>query len=252
MLASALEVAISPPLLLRSRDLFSSAWIVSSLFAAGALFQFACLAPRWTAAAAVALVALLCVLAPGPGGPESAEGLALLARRTTFALFFHACGYVVKSAPGQLRAALASPGAAVLGFAAAEVLSANTGMPAYGLDPGNLHGAAGLARLACTGAIVLLLFSLSHFAARMVAEGSALLATGRAFLPILIAHPAVFLAVNAALIGAGLLPSEALADLGFSPALNQTWLLYFVPAIAVPVLFQRAAALARSARPRSL
>ena len=85
-----------------------------------------------------------------------------------------------------------------------------------------------------------MVYALAHHLAGWLAEDALLLRIGRATMPIMVWHFSIFFAVNCALFALGLITKANLSDNWFALAPKQTWLLYEVPAVAVPLLVTEA------------
>lgn len=205
--------------------LLQPGWILVQLFVVSVCFQLACVSTHRLYLGGLMLAALLAALALLGEHDASASGPLLLAGRTAFAGLFYLFGYLIKTSGERVRKRLTAPAVAVWGFLAVDALAAHFGNLAYRLELGSLGNARPLVPLLTTAALVVLLYQLANYAARVVGERSALLEVGRASLAILLCLSSLCFAADA---------------LVRSDNLNRTWLLSVVPALALPVLGQRA------------
>lgn len=220
--------------------LFQSAWILGHLGLASVLFQLLARAQSRAVLGSALLGSSLAAAAlldqGGSGGP-----LLLWAGRVAFALAFYLAGHLLATASEVVRRRLLAPAATVVCFLCADALGAAFGGLGYDLDRGTLGGRPGFVSILGTAVLVLLVDQLAHHAARIVGDRSALLAIGRSWRAILIGHQAAFFATNCAFVLLGALKADQLSGTS-SFNLNKTWLLYLIPALALPVLGRRAAA----------
>ncbi len=211
--------------------LFPAGWLLAA--AAAGLALSAALRPApalaWSGAAAAALAAVVA----GGDGPQ-APGPRLLAARLAFALAFVLAGAALRGA-GDAARRLRAPALLAGGFVLVDALAVNGGGLGSRIEAGSLGASPPLA-LATTAAIALMGWSVAGYAAEVVPARSALLAVGRAWRAVLALHAAVLFAVDLGFVAAGLLAAGDLPDAARTFKLDRFWLLYLVPAVALPAL----------------
>jgi hypothetical protein len=143
---------------------------------------------------------------------------------------------------------LRSPALLAGGFVLVDVVAASTGGLGYPIDAGSL-GRTGPVALVTTAVIALMGLSIASYAAEVVPGRSALLAMGRAWKAVLLAHAVVLFAVDAMFAAAGVLPRADLHRAAETFRLDRLWLLYLVPALAAPVLLDLVVRRLAPARP---
>jgi len=219
--------------------LYAAAWFIPQLFLVHVAFQAVVPRPgRWVAAAALA-AAVPVTMFLLEKGLQSYEDLRLTGVRTALALLFFLAGHAVRQWEDRLARVLLAPWFLVAAFAAVNVLAVNLGNIRYNFVLGNVNNVRVWVPVTASLLIVLMVFQLSHHVARFLDDGSPVLRIGRSTQDILVWHFTVFLGVNVVLWALGLVPFEALSDNWYAWEKERTWLLYEVPAIALPVLVRR-------------
>lgn len=219
--------------------LYLAAWFILQLALVHVVFQVVCFRPgRWVPLVAFAATVPV-TLALLEKGLQSYEDLRLTGVRTALALFFFLAGHLVRAWEDRLARVLLAPWFLLVAFAAVNVVAVNFGNIRYNFVLGNVENVRVWVPLLTSLLIVLIVYQLSHHVARFLAEDSLVLLVGRSTRDILIWHFTVFLGVNLLLWALGAVPFEKLSDNWYVWEKERTWLLYEVPAIAVPILVRR-------------
>jgi hypothetical protein len=241
-------VSLLAPLgLAEAPGLFPAGWLFAGLAAGSALL--AVLRPAaqravgaWAGSLAAALITLLAAgerpLQPGPR---------LLAARLAFALAFFLAGAALRGASERTARRLRAPALLCGGFVLVDALAVNLGALGSRLELGSL-GAGGLWAFLATAVIALMGASVAWYAAQVVPARSALLGVGRAWRAVLALSAAVLFAVDLCFVAAGRLRAAELPDAARAFKLDRWWLLYLVPAIALPALLAWGVSRLRRAR----
>ena len=219
--------------------LYLAAWFVLQLFLVHVVFQLLVWRPGRLAVGLVLAGTVPVTLVLLEQGLRSFEDLRLTAVRTALAFLFFLTGHAVRLWEDRLARVLLAPWFLLVAFALVNVLAVNLGNIRYNFVLGNVNNVRVWVPVATTLLIVLIVFQLAHHAARVLPDGSPVLLVGRSTQDVLVWHFTVFLAVNVVLWALGLVPFEALSDNWFAWEKERTWLLYEVPAIAVPILARR-------------
>jgi len=159
----------------------------------------------------------------------------LTAVRTSFAFLFFLLGFVVKQEEAALKRVLLWPGTLVICFVLVNVLAINFGNVRYNIVLGNIGNEHVWVPLITTSLIVAMVYQISWHLSGMLSDDAWLVRFGKATLPILLWHFSVFFAINAALFALGVITKESLSDNWFVWNGKQTWLLYEIPALWVPI-----------------
>lgn len=227
--------------------LYAAAWFLLQLYLVHVLFQLVFWSRRRWYALAVMAAALPVTLWALELGLREYDDLRRTAVRSAFAFLFYVIGYVVRQEEGGLRRILLAPATLVIGFALVNVLAVQFGNIRYNIVLGNINNPRPWVPLATTLLIVLMVYQLAWHAAAVVSDGAFVLEVGRSTRAILIWHFTVLFAVNVIFYAAGWIGREALSDNWYAFRPQQTWLLYVVPALVVPVWIDRGLVRARAA-----
>jgi len=243
------SVSLLAPLgLADAPGLFPAGWLLVGVAAGTALLPVLRPAPARSAGAwaGAAVAALVAALASGDG--RLAPGASLLAMRLAFCVAFFLAGAALRTSGEGTRRRLRAPALLAGGFVVVDVLARNGGLNAR-VDAGSF-GAGGPPLALATMAIISLMgWSVACYAAEVVSARSGLLGVGRAWRPVLALHAAVFFAVDLGFVAAGLVRAAELPDAARTFKLDRWWLLYLLPAVAVPALLTWAASRVRPRRP---
>ena len=219
--------------------LFLAAWFILQLFLVHVVFQVLIWRPGKLVVGVVLAATIPTTLFLLEQGLQSYEDLRLTGVRTALAFLYFLLGHAVRLWEDRLRPVLLAPWFLVAAFALVNVLAVNLGNVQINFVLGNVNNVRVWVPVVSTLLIVLLVFQLAHHAARFLSETSSVLVIGRSTQDILVWHFTVFLGVNLCFWALGLVSFEALSDNWSTWHKEQTWLLYEVPAIALPILVRR-------------
>jgi fucose 4-O-acetylase-like acetyltransferase len=219
--------------------LYAAAWFIPQLWLVHVVFQTVCFRPGRLVAGVALAAAVPVTLFLLEEGLQSYEDLRLTGVRTALAFLFFLAGHTVRLWEDRLAKVLLAPWFLVVAFAAVNVIAINFGNIRYNFVLGNVNNVRVWVPVTASLLIVLIVFQLSHHAARFLDDRSWVLVVGRSTQDILVWHFTVFLGVNVVLWALGLVPFEKLSDNWYAWEKERTWLLYEVPAIAVPILVRR-------------
>jgi fucose 4-O-acetylase-like acetyltransferase len=238
-LQSVREFFIVPFLDGHQYHLYLAAWFILQLYLVHLVFQSLVWSPRraWVLSTLAAAIPVTLFLLKK--GLSDYTDLRMTLVRTSFAFLFYLLGYVVKTEEAALRRVLLSPATLALGFVLVNVLAINFGNVRYNIVVGDIGNQRVWVPLLTTTLIVLMVYQLAWHLAAVLSDDAFLLRLGRGTLPILIWHFTVFFAINAAFFALGLITKENLSDNWFVLDGKQTWLLYEVPALCVPLWLDR-------------
>jgi len=219
--------------------LYAAAWFIPQLWLVHVLFQAVCLRPgrRFVLPVLVALVPVTLFLLEM--GLQSYVDLRLTGVRTSFAFLFFLAGHTVRLEERWLSRLLLAPVTLLACFVLVNVIAVNFGNIRYNLVLGNVGNVRVWVPVVTTLLIVLIVFQLSHHAARFLGERSLVLLVGRSTQDILIWHFTVFFAVNVLFWALGFVAFGSLSDNWFAWEKERTWLIYELPALALPILARR-------------
>jgi fucose 4-O-acetylase-like acetyltransferase len=219
--------------------LHAAAWFILQLWLVHVVFQVVCFRPgRWVPVLALAATVPVTVFLLEQG-LQSYEDLRLTGVRTALAFFFFLTGHLVRLFEDRLRKVLLAPWFLLVLFVAVNVVAVNFGNIRYNFVLGNVNNERVWVPMLASVLIVLMVFQLAHHVARFLDDRSLVFVVGRSTMDILIWHFTVFFLVNVALWALGVIPFERLSDNWYVFEKERLWLLYEVPAIALPVLMRR-------------
>lgn len=224
-----------------------AAWFILQLYLVHLVFQLVVWSPRRAWVFTVLAASIPVTLFALEKGLADYADLRLTAVRTSFAFLFYLLGYVVEREQAALRRVLLAPITLAVCFVLVNVLAINFGNVRYNIVLGNIGNPRVWVPLCTTALIVAMVYQLCWHVSEALADDAFLFTLGRATLPILLWHFSVFFLVNVVLFALGLVRKEELSNNWFVLNGKQTWLLYTVPALCVPIwldrLLQRSGAL---------
>jgi hypothetical protein len=169
------------------------------------------------------------------------ENFNLFWLRFFFCLSFFMLGFTIKTLPERLHHMLIAPVSIVISYICAQILIGFWGLPIYKIEYGLFPDAPSIIILLVTTIIVLMLFQITYYLSKILSDTSYLISMGKSFIWILISFEFVKYCINIIFYAVGQVSFDDMLEPNFVYNINKLWLLYFVPAIMIPVYLKRIA-----------
>ena len=211
-------------------------WFLLNLFLVNVIMQAAYIksthAFKWGLMAILTLVALIGMYQ----GLKKHGGFELVLVRTAFALLFFQVGILVRTYKAQwdkwllnLLTLLALTGIVL-------VMMHYFGPLKYSIVWGSIENERVYIPLISTTLIIFICYALTSYIARFIKEDNIMVLIGQNSFYIMVLHLSIFFLINVGYYWAGLMPKEELSHIYACYHVEQTYLLYEIPAFVVPTL----------------
>lgn len=218
--------------------LYLSAWFLLTLFFVN-VFVVAILVEDNRLNTLVFLVTMVLMFYALDKGRFHPGELSLQWIRGIFGVFFYLLGYFFRLYEARIQKLLLTPACMVALFVIEDALIFYYKNLGYSILLGDIGNDALWAPILSTIVILAMVYIVSYFVASITADNALILVIGRNTFAIMVWHFAGFFCLNLLLFAFGIIPFESLSDVYFRYKVDQTWLVYLIFGLFVPIVVSK-------------